>query len=262
MSPLLPLDIQYTLHLLQTLAESPVPREEDRLYVELLGMHEYRDQAHAFPPSFPHPSTLNEEMYDRKWNTLASFVQSATKTYRYARAGPPTHPLDLKNTNGRLDMVEPRADFLQNVSFTRVFSTPATSTRPAWPVVVGGLILNLRLDGRLPNPPEEKRKGEGKGEGEKEEEQGEEGKARGRGRQRTLVVQMFDLLEGMDEVERNALRLVMGLALVLQADHVALIQIMQGQDRRRHALWRESMGRGCCSRISSGGWRLALMRRR
>jgi len=57
-----------------------------------------------------------------------------------------------------------------------------------------------------------------------------------------LVVQMFYLLKGMDEVERNALRLVMGLALVLQADHAAFIQTMQVQDRRRHALWRGRYG--------------------
>lgn len=239
MVQLLPVDIQYTLHLLQALAELPVPREEDRLYVELLGMHEYRDQAHAFPSSFRHPSSLNEEMYDRKWNTLASFVQSATQTYRYGRAGPSTHPMELKNAYGRrLDMVKPRAAFLLHASSTQVF--PAPVTRPAWPVHAGCLIINLRLDGPLPKPVEEK--GD---DGEKEEGQGaEEGKVRGRGRQRTLVVQMFYVLEGerMEEVERNALRLVMGLALALRADYVSFIQRMQVHDKRRHAVWRERYG--------------------
>ena len=75
----------------------------------------------------------------------------------------------------------------------------------------------------------------------REERRGRRGVGGGSGR---WLYGCFFVLEGegMDEMERNALRLVMGLGLALQADHVAFIQRMQVNDKGRHAMWRERYG--------------------
>ena len=93
---------------------------------------------------------------------------------------------------------------------------------------MGGIIVGLRLEGPLLSDESWRR-------------EGYEGEIP-RNEQRTLVVQMFYVCEGLEEVELSALCLVARLALAMQADSLLLTQGLRIEDTRRQVLWKEKYG--------------------
>jgi len=227
-SALLPLDIQYTLSLLAMLGQSGTNRKKGRgIQVELLSKHENDEQAQS-------SSSFNSSDDKFKWSALSTFVQAVSTIYKYGNLCPPTHPLDLQNAFKHVKPLRPRAALL-------LYAPSSSPTRlggggvgaGGWEggrQVVGGIIMRLRLEGALVSDESERR------------EAGGGGIPVARKEQRSLVVEMFYVCEGLEEVEQSALCLVARLALGMQVESFALTQRVRHEDEWRQDVWGNKYG--------------------